>query len=299
MKILYGVQGTGQGHISRARAMAAALADYPVQVDWLFSGRDKRDLFDMEPFAEFLHRHGLTFATQGGRIRYRRTVMNSRPLQFLSDIRDLDLSHYDLVVTDFESVTAWAARLQGVPSVGIGHQYAFGGNAPVTGDSMMSRGLMRHFAPVQRGLGLHWFPYDPGILPPILDLTEQGNDSGDFFQVYLPFEDQQEVTCWLNQFGNYRFHQYSAQVEDGAVGNVLLRKANIKGFKKDLAACRGVICNSGFELLSECLQLGKAALTKPLAGQMEQLSNALALEKLGYAQTMPGLDSALLDQWLR
>jgi len=46
-KILYGVQGTGQGHISRARGVAEALKDYDVDVTWLFSGRPKEKFFDM------------------------------------------------------------------------------------------------------------------------------------------------------------------------------------------------------------------------------------------------------------
>ena len=42
MHILYGVQGTGNGHISRANAMAQALARYPdVKVTWLLSGRER------------------------------------------------------------------------------------------------------------------------------------------------------------------------------------------------------------------------------------------------------------------
>ena len=41
--------------------------------------------------------------------------------------------------------------------------------------------------------------------------------------------------------------------------------------------CAGVVCNSGFELISECLQLGKTVLTRPVLGQMEQMSNAFAL----------------------
>ncbi|HFF2915998.1 TPA: glycosyltransferase family protein, partial [Vibrio cholerae] len=39
MKILYGVQGTGNGHIARSRAMCAALKQQQVDVDYLFSGR--------------------------------------------------------------------------------------------------------------------------------------------------------------------------------------------------------------------------------------------------------------------
>ena len=42
MKILYGVQGTGNGHITRGRAMQKALSDAGIEVDWVFSGRDSR-----------------------------------------------------------------------------------------------------------------------------------------------------------------------------------------------------------------------------------------------------------------
>ena len=175
MKILYGVQATGQGHISRARAMAKALGQHAVDVTWLFSGRSAERLFDMEPFGNFEHRRGLTFATRVGRIRYLETVTSNNVFEFWRDIRGLDLSPYDIIVTDYEPVTAWAARLAG---------------------------------------------------------------------------------------------------------------------------SEGVICNSGFELISECIQWQKPVLTRPLAGQMEQLSNALALQELGYAQVMETLCGRTLRQWL-
>jgi uncharacterized protein (TIGR00661 family) len=54
-----------------------------------------------------------------------------------------------------------------------------------------------------------------------------------------------------------------------------------------------VICGAGFELAGESLQLGKKLLVKPLKGQFEQLSNALALEKAstGKDHAAPGPQS--------
>ncbi|WP_275451435.1 glycosyltransferase family protein, partial [Photobacterium sanctipauli] len=60
MKILYGVQGTGNGHISRAREMARALASQGAEVDYLFSGRPADQYFDMEGFGDYQTRRGLT-----------------------------------------------------------------------------------------------------------------------------------------------------------------------------------------------------------------------------------------------
>lgn len=220
MNILYGVQATGQGHISRARAVAAALSGHGnVRVTWLFSGRDVSRLFDMEPFGHFEHRPGLSFAYRDGRIDYLATLRQNRLLQFVRDVRGLDL--------------------------------------------------------------------------PALATENQGH-----ILVYLPFEDQDAVTRLLGSFPSRRFIQYANGLEPVNAGNVDRRPASISGFKKALACCDRVICNSGFELISECLHWGKPVLTRPLAGQTEQESNALALQQLGYATVMQTLSVGAIESWL-
>ena len=54
---------------------------------------------------------------------------------FIQDVNALDLSRYDMVITDFEPVSAWAARMQNKPCIGIGHQYAFQYAIPVAGNN--------------------------------------------------------------------------------------------------------------------------------------------------------------------
>ncbi len=51
MKILYGVQGTGNGHIARARAMSKAFESHDVQVDFLFLGEHRRNTFQWKRLA--------------------------------------------------------------------------------------------------------------------------------------------------------------------------------------------------------------------------------------------------------
>lgn len=298
MKILYGVQATGNGHISRARALAQAFRDHAIDVTWLFSGRERSQLFDMAPFGDFLYRQGLTFVTEAGSVRYWQTLGHNNLPQFLRDVRTLPLAGFDLVVTDFEPVTAWAARRAGVPAIGIGHQYAFGPDTPVAGGHWLARQVMRRFAPVDRSVGLHWHPYDSKVLPPILDLPDHESVTGNHVLVYLPFEDPAAVCALLQQFPAIRFRLYGPGFDDTEEGNVSLRRSSVAGFKQDLASCSGVICNSGFELISECLQWRKPVLTRPLAGQMEQLSNARALAELGYATVAARLDRESLEPWL-
>ena len=81
-------------------------------------------------------------------------------------------------------------------------------------------------------------------------------------------------------------------------GNVEFWPLSRDGFLHELRACSGVVSNAGFELASEALSLGKKLLVKPLDGQLEQLSNALALEKAGLGRTMRTLDSNAMAEWL-
>ena len=111
LKILYGVQGTGNGHISRARMMAKHFTRQNADVTYLFSGRDPEHYFAMDDFGDYQHRRGLTFTTEAGKVNYLKTVRDNNIFQFFNDVRNLDVSAYDLVISDFEPVTAWAAKL--------------------------------------------------------------------------------------------------------------------------------------------------------------------------------------------
>ncbi len=74
-----------------------------------------------------------------------------------------------------------------------------------------------------------------------------------------------------------------------------LRPFSRSGFIDNLKNCNGVICNAGFELASEALHAGKKMLVKPLAGQLEQPSNAQAMRKLGLGDVMERLDATQPD----
>ena len=110
MKILYGVQGTGNGHITRARAMQVALAAAGIEVDWVFSGRERSRFFDMQAFGDFKVFKGLSFATKAGKVDMIKTFAEASLHQMYQDIRTLDLTRYQLVISDFEPVVAWGAQ---------------------------------------------------------------------------------------------------------------------------------------------------------------------------------------------
>lgn len=300
MKLLYGVQGTGNGHIGRARAMAAAFSKQNVHVDFLFSGRAADAYFSMDAFGHYQTRRGLTFYTEQGRINLVKTVTNNNPVQLLREIRQLDLGDYDVVLNDFEPISAWAAKQQQVPSIGISHQNAFRFDVPKVGMNAMDRLIMKHFAPTNHHLGLHWYHFNQPILPPIVHCKSEMEISNEpFILVYLPFEDISTIRQLLLRIKNQRFVCYHPEQKEASEhDNLSLQPLSHEGFQADLHRCQGVIANGGFELPSEALSLGKKLLLKPLQGQFEQQSNVKTLEQLGLCHSMPVLDAQSIIGWL-
>ena len=64
MKIFYGVQGTGNGHITRARVMAKELYSAGIDVTFQFTGRLANKYFDMEIFKDTFPHYGVLYPLQ-------------------------------------------------------------------------------------------------------------------------------------------------------------------------------------------------------------------------------------------
>lgn len=299
MRILYGVQGTGNGHITRARSMAAEFHRAGIDVDYIFSGRDAKDYFDMDVFGEYQTFQGLSFVARNGKLDIVSTCRKANVVKLLKDIRTINTRSYDLVITDFEPIVAWAAKRQGTPSVGFGHQYAFHHNIPQFKGSRIAQWIMMHFAPATTQLGAHWHHFDHAILPPLILMdNKHNNPKDDHVLVYLPFEDSEEVMEWLEGVPNYHFRMHCKDIEPGVYGNIEVFPFSRIEFHNNLSECESVLCNAGFELNSEALQLGRRILAKPLQGQIEQHSNAIALEYLKLAHTSSTLSSSIIQNWL-
>lgn len=302
MRVMYGVQGTGNGHTTRARTLLPALKRVGIEVDFLFSGRDPDLYFNMEPFGDYQVRQGVTLKTEAGRVKLGKTAIGNNLIRLVRDIRGLDLEPYDLVISDFEPVTAWAAKLQHKPSVGIAHQYAFLHHVPGSRRAPWLKFAMKAIAPVDQAIGIHWHPFGAPILPPLIepeitrDLERLPQQS--HVLVYLPFECLDEIRYWFSNIEGHHFVAYAAVAEEQQQGSLTLKPFSRAGFCHDLAAARGVICNAGFGVCSEAIQSGKKLLVKPLANQIEQRANADALESMGRAQVMNKISLDTIQNWL-
>jgi uncharacterized protein (TIGR00661 family) len=299
MKVLYGVQATGNGHITRARVMAPALEEAGVDVDYLFSGRHPDGFFNMEPFGQYEWREGLTLFMDGSKVDKWKTLTGNNPIKLVRDIISLNLDQYDLIITDFEPVTAWAAKLKSLPSVGIAHQYAFLNKLPDSKTGFLFKSLIKLFAPVGIAIGVHWHHFDRAICPPLIQsplFVPIENENK--VVVYLPHEDHEVIRDALDVYIDYEFYIYAAIDHAYDDENIHFRPFSRDGFHRDLADCCGVICNSGFGLLSEAMQYGKKILTIPQKGQAEQESNAEVLAYLGLGIVVDDLASPSVADWL-
>jgi uncharacterized protein (TIGR00661 family) len=128
MKLLYGIQGTGNGHLSRAEEIIPILKKH-AEVEVLISGNQCQF---QSSFEFHYKKNGLTFlASKDGKVDLLKTVIKSHPIEFAREIRDFNVRKYDLVISDFEPVSAWSALINGVPCIDLSHQAAvLNKNAP-------------------------------------------------------------------------------------------------------------------------------------------------------------------------
>ena len=303
MKILYGVQGTGNGHISRSREFVRKLKADGHDVEVIISGRKEEELKEIEIFAPYRVMKGMTLITHKGKLDYVNTMMRLDLVSLMADIVLLDTAGTDLIITDFEPVTSMTAKLKNIPSVGFGHQYAFQYDIPVAHGTFFEKYALMNFAPAQYNAGLHWNHFNQPIFPPVIPETLYAQRAVTVVKkkllVYLPFEELEDIAAFLAPFAGYDFFVYGKVREDRDEGNLHYRSYSREGFLADLMECSGVVCNAGFELPGEALHLGKKLLLRPLDGQIEQQSNALGMVELGYGMAMESLDGALLADWLQ
>jgi uncharacterized protein (TIGR00661 family) len=269
------------------------------RVDVVFSGRHPDKLWDVEVFEPFRAFRGLTFITDRGRINYLKTALQLDFGCFISNITQLTPRDYDLVVTDFEPVSAWFAKRHKIESVGLGHQYVFKYNIPIPKPDLLGLSIARNFAPADHPLGIHWYHFNQPIIPPILPEMEPADEiEEDRIVVYLPFEERKDIINFFKRFPEYRFRYYTSIDRFRNFKNIDLCPLSRENFLNELKTCYGVVCNSGFQLTSEVIHLGKKLLVKPVNNQVEQESNALVLKQLGLGDYMKTLDEDAFNAWI-
>ncbi|TPG61710.1 glycosyltransferase family protein [Hymenobacter nivis] len=304
MRILYAIQGTGNGHLARALDVVPLLQARCDQLDLLISGppADLALPFEARYRAQGM---GFLFGKKGG-INFVKTFWQFNSAKFLKEVRGLPVESYDLVISDFEPVASWACRLREVPCVALSHQCAVlhpAAPRPAVEDPA-GRAVLRHYAPSTAQYGFHFQEYAPGIATPVirqqvraLAPTNEGH-----YTVYLPaFEEKLlvERLRYLSRATRWEvFSKHSA--EPAVYGNVRVWPVSGGAFLGSLARAAGVLCGAGFETPAEALYLGKKLLVVPMKQQYEQQCNAAALAQMDIPviKNLKDKHLAVVDEWL-
>lgn len=302
MKVLYAIQGTGNGHIARSLELVPLLKEM-VQTDVLISG-SQADL--ALPFSVEYRFHGLSFVFgKKGGIDLAATYRQSNTRILLHDIARMPVEQYDLVISDFEPVSAWACRRKGLACFGLSHQYAvMRPNAPRPKTLDLAGYLsLKHYAPVSHGLGFHFQPYDTLTQTPVIptDVRKLSAENKGHITVYLPAYAEQKLVEKLQHFPDIHFQVFAKKATHHyRFKNVEVCIPDRKHFIESMASSAGVLCGAGFETPAEALYLGKKLLVIPMKQQYEQQCNAAALAKMGVPviKSLKKKHFSVLQEWL-
>ena len=283
MKILYAIQGTGNGHISRARDIVPILK-LKGQVDILISG----DIKQLEvPFEVRYRPHGLgfTFGKKGG-IDLWQTFKNVDTQKVLKEIRSIPVENYDIIINDFEPISAWAGRLKKVPVIALSHQSAVLHHKSPKAKKFnwLERWVMKWYAPAKHQYGFHFESYHKDIFTPVIrdEIRRQTPSNKEHYTVYLPAYSDKKMINVLSQFKNVKWHVFSKHSQQSYVANnILISPIHNERFIESLVSSTGVLCGAGFEAPAEALFLKKKLLVIPMKTQFEQKCNAESLKRLG------------------
>lgn len=283
MKILFGIQGTGNGHVSRARDIIPHLQQY-AEVDILVSGTqvDVALGYDIN-----YRKNGLSFIFgKNGGVDFQKTLNDLRLFTLFNDIRKLDLKPYDFIINDFEPVSAWAGKWKNKKVIALSHQSAFLSTKsprPANINSMAEK-IFKHYAPCDDRFSFHFEAYDKNIFTPIIrrEIREIIPSNNNHYTVYLPAYDDKFLLKYLCAVKDVQWEIFSKHEKTGyTIDNVTVRPVDNQSFNKSVATCTGLLTGAGFEAPAEAMFLGKKVMALPMKGQYEQYCNAEAMRRMG------------------
>ncbi|MBM1107352.1 glycosyl transferase [Aurantibacter crassamenti] len=284
MKVLYAIQGTGNGHLSRARDIIPILQSKQIELDLLVSGT-QADVGLPHPIKYNLKGWSFIFGKKGG-VDMWRTYLKTNSVRLQKEIKEVPVENYDLVINDFEPVSAWACKLKNIKCISLSHQAAvLARNAPKPKKSdLIGRTILKNYAPTSVQYGLHFKKYDDKMYTPIIrqEIRNITLNTGNHYTVYLPSYSDAKILNMLLNIENVNWQVFSKHTASKYIWhNISVHPIDNEAFIHSMANSTGVLCGAGFESPAEALHMRKKLMVIPMKGQYEQQCNAAALKEMG------------------
>lgn len=284
MKVLYAIQGTGNGHLSRARDIIPILQKRNIQLDLLVSGT-QADIQIPYPIKYQLKGLSFIFGKKGG-VDVWETYLKANTLRIQKEIKSLPIQNYDLVINDFEPISAWACKLKNKACISLSHQAAvLARDAPKPKKTdLMGHFILKNYAPSTQQFGFHFQSYQKNIYTPVIrrDIRQSKCKDKGHYTVYLPSYSDKNIVNLLKRTKNVTWEVFSKH--NKAVihqNNISIQPITNEAFVESMASSRGILCGAGFETPAEALFMNKKLLVIPMKGQYEQQCNMAALKQMG------------------
>jgi len=302
MKILYAVQATGNGHISRAIQLMPYLEQYG-EVDIFLSGNNCH-LQSQLPVKYRSKGLSLFYGNKGG-LDYLKMWKELSLKRIWNEAKELPVEKYDLVINDFESITSLACKLKKKKSIQFGHQASFQSSLtprPKKKD-LFGEFILKNYAPSSVYAGLHFKAYDDNIFNPIIksEIIDCNPSDKGHITVYLSHYSLAVQKEHFLKMKDMKFEVFSKEVKEPyTFKNICFYPLSNDKFTESVIYSHGVITGAGFETPAETLYLGKKLICLPIKGQYEQACNAAALEQLGVTviQSISHSFSNQVETWL-
>jgi uncharacterized protein (TIGR00661 family) len=317
MRILYGVNGEGMGHATRSQVVVESLLERH-EVHVVASGAAFGYLSQVLPDVEEIL--GAKFVMEDGEIRRWATVR-----QNLSDAAEgaprsirrwIEMTRAwqpDVVVTDFEPLSATYARVARAPLIAVDNINMLDRcrhDAEILDghrdDYAIARAVTRSMVPNAVRYIVTTFFRPPlaknqtTLVQPILRnaIVAAEPAEGEHLVVYSSGEETAMAALRASGLPCRVYGMRGGPAEGTTDGNLEFKPRSNEGFVEDLRTARGVVAGGGFSLMSEAVYLGKPMLAMPLFGQFEQTMNSRYLEREGYGVAATELTEDVLDRFL-
>lgn len=304
MKILYGIQATGNGHITRSIEIIEELAlESEIEsIDVVISGNNADIKF---PRIVNYTCKGISFKYgKKGKISYFKSFAKLDLFSFIKSIRSIPFKNYDLVVSDYEPISCWGAKMYDIPCIGIGNIYSLTSkNFPqLRGLKLKTNIVTKILCPTKAKIGMHFTKMDDFVFYPVVrkEIRNAKPVDKDFILVYLlTYADHELMTLFRHEaFKSQKFIVYSKTEKNPyTIDHITVMPLNLETFTQHIIDCSGIITAGGFQTISEALFLHKKLMVIPMKGQPEQKANASILKKMNIPVAKePDVD--ILVAWL-
>ncbi|TXT59995.1 MAG: hypothetical protein BAJALOKI3v1_980002 [Promethearchaeota archaeon] len=300
MKILYGINTIGSGHINRSSVVISQLQKDGHHVDCIFSGPNPPK-YALKIANRYTQVHGYRMKFNGQNpdpimtfwenFKKARSILKSLFKSFRISLSQ----DYDAIISDFELSTCLAGFFLRKPVIIVDHQHSL-----IHPGALRAPGKFSDIFNALIAMGMsnpyfkHIFALDlvnqpirrfketlfPLIWKPeMIDLSVSVEDH---YCVYLPYIPINKICKVFSEFPETTFHVYGFDM-DKTHRNIHFKPTSRYGFLEDMASSKGVISHTGFSITWEIMLLKKPFYTIPLEHHYEQQTNAYRLSKKNLA----------------